>query len=264
MKYKWLKYRWEKDMSIIKTSMFKYAFGNMFKMNGKERIQFFVAVVFSGFILSMLQFVKWGSNKIDASTWLQSFLLYTILFIIIYFLFVSAQKFLGLYLGYNCTFETWYYGPVIGLMITFMIYGIFPILYLGNIRLKEDMKFRLGKFRNYLNIKDMMFVGMAGPAAIFVLVLILQPIYLLTHAQFIKDSIWICSLILLFSALPLPKTNGINIILKSRFLWVAYFILSIVLFLLLQKVTILTYLAGVVIALTIGFLIQRVVKSGLF
>ncbi len=251
-------------MSIFKTSMFKYAFRNMFKMTRKELIQFFVAVVFSGLILSIGPFIKWGSNKIDSTVWLQGFLLYTTLFIIIYLIFIAAQKFLGAYLGYTCTFELWNYGPVIGLLITFMTYGLLPFLYLGNIHLKEDMKFRLGKFRNYLNIKDMMYVGMAGPAAIVVLVLILQPIYIATQAQFIHSAIIACAWVLLFSALPLPKTNGINIILKSRLIWVTYFVLSLILFLLLQKITIFTYAAFIVIAITIWFLIGKVVKSGLF
>jgi hypothetical protein len=248
-------------MSIIKTSMFKYAFRNMFKMNRKELIQFFVAVVFCGFILS---FRKWGTTQFNLPEGVSNFLLYTTLFIIIYFIFIAAQKFLGSYLGYKCTFETWYYGPVIGLLITFMTYGFIPFLYLGNIQLKEDMKFRLGKFRNYLNIKDMMYIGMAGPAAVLILIFVMQPVYMATHAQFLYDAIIACTWVLLFSALPLPKTNGINIILKSRPLWVAYFILSLVLFLLLRQITVLTYAAGVVIALTIGFLINRVVKSGLF
>jgi hypothetical protein len=248
-------------MSIIKTSMFGYAFRNMFRFSKKEVLQFLIAVVFSGFILS---FRKWGTTSFSTAEGVHNFILYTILFMVIYFFFISAQKFLGTYLGYKCTFETWYYGPVIGLLITFMTYGYVPFLYLGNIKLKEDMKFRLGKFRNYMNIKDMMYVGLAGPAFILVLILLVQPIYIATHAQVLHDAVIACTWILLFSALPLPRTNGINVLLKSRTLWVIYLIMSIILFLLLRQMTVLTYLAGLVIAITIGALIYRVAKSGLF
>lgn len=221
-----------------------------------------IAVVFSGFILS---FRKWGTTSFNGAQGSSNLILYAFLFAIIYFVFVASQKFIAAYLGYECTLEIWYFGPVIGLLITFMSYGFIPFLYLGNVKLKEDPALRLGKFRYYLNIKDLMYVGIAGPIfVILFLLIIVQPLYFLTHASILTDITIAATWILLFSSLPLPKTNGINILLKSRTVWLLYFIFSIGMFILLRQLDVATYIAAFVIGITAIFLIRKIASSNLF
>jgi len=241
---------------------YKYAFNRAFTFSRKEFWPFIVSVIFSGFVLS---FRKWGTTQFNAVEGMSNLILYTILFMIIYFLFIAAQKYVAAYMGYECTTDIWYYGPVIGLLITFMTYGVIPFLYLGNVKLKEDYNLRLGKFRYYLNIKDLMYVGIAGPIFVILLLLfIVQPMYFATNAPIFKDITIAASWILLFSSLPLPKTNGMNVLLKSRIIWLIYFIFSIGMFFLLQQLQLVTYVAAFIIGVTAILLIRKIASSKLF
>jgi hypothetical protein len=241
---------------------YRYAFKSAFRFSRKEFWPFMVAVVFSGFILS---FRKWGTTQFDAVSGVSNLILYSILFMIIYFLFIAAQKYVATYMGYECTLELWYYGPVVGLLITFMTYGYVPFLYLGNVKLKEDYNLRLGKFRYYLNIKDLMYVGITGPMFIILfLILIIHPLYFITKAPIFQNVIVASTWIMLFSSLPLPKTNGINVLLKSRVIWLTYFLFSIGMFFLLRQLDIVTYVAAAIIGVTAIFLIRKVAQSKLF
>jgi len=241
---------------------YKYAFKSAFRFSRAEFWPFMIAVVFSGFILS---FRKWGTDSFNASAGITNLLLYSILFLIIYFLFIAAQKYVASYMGYNCYVDIWYYGPVVGLLITFMSYGFFPFLYLGNVTLKEDPGLRLGKYRHYLNMKDLMYVGLAGPIFIvLLLVLVVHPLYFLTNAPIFKDVTIAATWILLFSSLPLPKTNGINILMKSRIIWIIYFIVSLGMFILLRQLDVVSYIAAAVVGIAAIFLIKKIASSGLF
>jgi hypothetical protein len=241
---------------------YKYALSRAFTFSRKEFWPFMVSVIFSGFILS---FRKWGTTEFDATAGMSNLILYSILFMVIYFLFIAAQKFVAAYMGYDCTIEIWYYGPAIGLLITFMTYGYFPFLYLGNVKLKEDYNLRLGKFRYYLNIKDLMYVGIAGPLfIILVLLLIVQPLYFATHAAILENFTIAAAWIMLFSSFPLPKTNGMNILLKSRIIWLLYFVFSLGMFFLLRQMVVATYVAAFIIGITAIFLIKKVASSKLF
>lgn len=241
---------------------YKYAFRQALTFSRKEFWPFIVSVVFSGFILS---FRKWGTTEFNAAEGMSNFILYSLLFLIIYFLFIAAQKFVASYMGYECTVDIWYYGPVIGLLITFMTYGFFPFLYLGNVKLKEDYNLRLGKFRYYLNIKDLMYVGIAGPLFIILFLLfVVQPWYLLTEAPILKDMTIAATWIMLFSSFPLPKTNGMNILLKSRIIWLSYFIFSLGMFFLLRQLDVVTYIAAFIVGVTAILLIRKIAQSKLF
>lgn len=238
---------------------YKHALRMAFRFSRSEFWPFMIAVVFSGFILS---FRKWGTSQFNAGQGIANLVLYALLFLVIYFFFVAAQKFIAAYMGYDCTLELWYYGPVIGLLITFMTYGWVPFLYLGNVMLKEDPALRLGKFRYYLNIKDLMYVGLAGPIFILLmLVLIVQPLYFLTHASIFMDITVAATWILLFSSLPLPKTNGINVLLKSRTIWVVYFAFSLGMFLLLRQLDVVTYIVAFIIVIAVLFLLRKITSK---
>lgn len=241
---------------------YKYAFRMAFTFSRKEFWPFIIAVVFSGFVLS---FRKWGTDSFNAADGVSNLILYSLLFMIIYFFFVAAQKYVAAYMGYDCELDLWYYGPVVGLLITFMTYGFIPFLYLGGVKLKEDPALRLGKFRHYLNIKDMMYVGLAGPLfIILMLLLVVQPLYFISKAQIFLDVTIAATWIMLFSALPLPKTNGINILLKSRVIWVIYFVFSAGMFILLRQLDIATYVAAFVVGISAILLIKKIASSKLF
>jgi hypothetical protein len=240
----------------------KYAINQAFTFTRREFWPFMIAVIFSGFILS---FRMWGTTEFNPSLGISNLILYSLLFMIIYFFFIAAQKYVAAYMGYDCFLEIWYFGPVVGLLITFMTYGHIPFLYLGNVKLKENYNLRLGKFRYYLNMKDLMYVGITGPLFVLLMLLfVVQPLYFLTGSQIFVSMTVAASWILLFSSFPLPKTNGMNILLKSRIIWFLYFAFSVGMFLMLQQLTIARYVAMFIIVIAVIFLIRKIAKSKLF
>lgn len=237
----------------------KYALRNATNFSEQELKNFFFIVVFSGFILS---FRRWGTETFDATAGIANFAVFSLIFLIIYAVFIIAQKFMAGYLGYNCKYSLWHFGPAIGIFVTFVSYGFLPFLYLGSIDLKENERMRLGKFRPYLNIKDLMWVGIAGPIAMLLLIIIvLQPLYFLTQSTLIFDFITSVSWVLLFTSLPLPKTNGINVLLYSRKVWAIYFFFSLLTFFLVRAMSIYAYLIIAVIAAIIVWVVKKFITD---
>ncbi|MGV8169085.1 MAG: hypothetical protein ACP5N3_03435 [Candidatus Nanoarchaeia archaeon] len=246
---------------------YKYALRMAFKFSKAEFWPFILAVVISGFILGFRSFFYWDADILlmDTAKGLSSSIYYSIIFLVLYFLFVAGQKFIAAYMGYECTLDIWKYGPVIGIFITFMTLGLVPFLYLGGVQLKENPNMRLGKYRHYLNVKDLMYVGLAGPLVLIMfLILIVDPLYFATSSSIFHDMMIAATWILLFSALPLPKTNGINILWKSRLIWLIYFIISLGLFILFRQLEVASYIAAAIVGVVALILLRKVASSGLF
>jgi len=128
--------------------------------------------------------------------------------------------------------------------------------------LKENMRLRLGTFRPYVHIKDLMWVGIAGPLMILLLLIaILQPLYFLTKSTLVLDFIMSVSWILIFTSLPLPKTNGINVLLYSRKVWSFYFFFSLLTFFLVRSMNIYAYIIVAVIALLLVWVVKKFITD---
>ncbi|PIN81128.1 hypothetical protein COV13_02230 [Candidatus Woesearchaeota archaeon CG10_big_fil_rev_8_21_14_0_10_32_9] len=240
-------------------NLLKHAWKSAFTFSDQELKNFFFIVVFSGFILS---FRRWGTDSFDSSAGLINFIVFSLIFLIIYSLFIAAQKFLAGYLGYDCKYSLWHFGPAIGIFLTFVSYGWIPFLYLGSIDLKENMRLRLGTYRPYVHIKDLMWVGIAGPLMLLLLlIIILQPLYFLTQSTLVLDFIMSISWILIFTSLPLPKTNGINVLLYSRKVWSFYFFFSLLTFFLVRSMNIYAYVIVAVIALLLVWVVKKFITD---
>lgn len=229
-----------------------YANKQIFNYTSKELWHFILTSLVAGFLLSMR---KWGVDEFDPVIGLGNLILYIIIFLIVYFFFITAQKWLGAAMGYEVRYEIWTYGPIIAALLTFYLVLIFPtfdflvLLYIGTVTLKEIPELRLGKFRRGLNVKDMLIVGLAGPLFILLLILVLfQPLYFVTESSTLYFTIVIASLILFFTSWPFPKMNGINILIKSRVGWLLYFTFSLLFVLLISTLQVWAYLVAIVLA----------------
>ena len=237
---------------------YPYAFRMAFQYSRKEFFIFLLSSVFSGFILS---FRKWGTDVFNPAEGISNFIQFTLLFFIIYFVFVSVQKYLAAYLGYECRYELWMFGPVIGLMITFMTYGFVPFLYLGTVHLTEIPRLRLGKLRQAVKIGDLRWVGLVGPLAVLVLmVFFILPFYFASQGLFFKNATLVAAAIIFFSSLPLPNTNGMNVIMRSIPFWIVYFVIGIILLALMLPFEFGAYVVSVILTIIIVWLFTRVLK----
>ncbi|MFT4282883.1 MAG: hypothetical protein ACMXX6_00475 [Candidatus Woesearchaeota archaeon] len=224
-------------------------------LNGQELKFFILIILTAGFILS---FRAWGTQRFDLQLGLQNLILYTLTFAIFYLIFIISQKIIAYKLGYSSEFTLWPLGPMIGVLITFMTYGVIPFLYLGAIDIKTIPRLRLGKLRTSMNFKDLMYVGITGPLTLLlVTVLILEPIYFLTRLEILKTIIWICALIIFYTTLPLPNSNGVNILLYSKLIWIIIFTFSIITLSLILLFNIYSYIIALILALTATLIIRN-------
>ena len=153
------------------------------------------------------------------------------------------------------------FGPVIGLMITFMTYGFVPFLYLGTVHLTEIPRLRLGKLRQAVKIGDLRWVGLVGPLAVLVLmVFFILPFYFASQGLFFKNATLVAAAIIFFSSLPLPNTNGMNVIMRSIPFWIVYFVIGIILLALMLPFEFGAYVVSVILTIIIVWLFTRVLK----
>ncbi|MCC7574493.1 hypothetical protein KO361_02785 [Candidatus Woesearchaeota archaeon] len=247
------------------TRFLNYAFKNALNYNEKEATTIIIISILSGFILS---FRKWGTEQFDANEGLNNLILYSILFLILFLIFLSTQKFTASLFGLEARVHVWKYGPPLGVLVTMMSYGVIPFVFLGGVKIKEIPRLRLGIFRSTVpRIKDIMIIGMTGPIMLILLsILIFFPLYQINNSEIMLAFIRISSLILVVSAIPMPSLNGINILLKSRTIWLFYALYSIILYFLLYLLINVTqhafiYLLALILTIIAAWLIKHSLKG---
>ena len=208
----------------------------------KEIILFIVSIAVSGFILS---FRRWGTDAFELEVGLVNLGLFTLYFAILFFVFIFVQRIIAALYGYKPYFTLWTFGPMIGVLITFMTYGFVPFLYLGNTVLEPIKHLRIGRYRREIQFKELMIIGVSGPLSLFTFVLLfLQPMYFFTGGDFFIDMILVSSVIIFFTSLPLPHTNAMNILLYSRAIWLSLVIFGIVNILLILSLNLFSYVVS--------------------
>ena len=228
-------------------------------MNNKDFILFSMVSLIAAFLLSDFRFL--GVRDLDyIATGLQ-LIEYVLIFFVLYFLFITAQRNLALYKGLNPEFEVWQFGPLTGILITFMTYGQLIFFYLGNIFLKPIRRLRVGRAEKAVSTKEMAAIGVAGPFALFLLsVLILEPLFYLTRAEIFSTMMYVSALIIIYTSLPLPNSNGTNIILYSRVLWLTVLFFGIINLFLIQAMGFYSFLTGLLMAPLAVYIVYKLLN----
>ena len=235
--------------------MTHYIFRIASKITTEEIQYFLITSIIAGFILSLK---AWGTTIYQFLDGFTNFVFFTIVFIVLQIVFIYAQKIFAAFKGYECSYKIWLYGPAIGLLISFISYGWIPFLYLGTVELKPINRFTLGKFRGqHIRTDDLMLVGLAGPIAVYFVMLLLVPLYIVTGIGLIKTILVVGAAIIFFSSLPLPRTNGINVILYSRTGWLIYFIFSLMFLALIAPLNAYAYVVAVILTIIVVWLIKK-------
>ncbi|MFP4568226.1 MAG: hypothetical protein ACLFN8_04750, partial [Candidatus Woesearchaeota archaeon] len=239
----------------------RYALNAALNFDEKEATKIIIISALSGFILS---FRKWGTEQFNASAGLTNLVSFSIMFLILFFIFIYTQKVTAQLMGLDAKLHIWKYGPPIGVLVTIMSYGLIPFVFTGGVKLTEIPRLRLGKFKKTtINIQEMLIIGLTGPLAlIFLSLLVLFPLYQISNNNIFLDMIWIVSIILLVCAIPLPSLNGLNLLLKYRSAWLIYTLFALllyVLFALLKNPWI--YSFSLILAILFAWLIKLSVKD---
>lgn len=230
--------------------MASFAVNQATTFNQSELINFFYNALVGGSIVYLLAEILAlaGFDAFVPYDFGTTLVLYVASFSAIYFLFILTQKYVAGRLGFKAVYTPWIFGPIVGFGFSVMTYGLVPLLYLGTVSVRPVEKIRLGLARKAVNARELAFIASSGILITLVfIVLILEPLYLLTGEGIFQISIVSATALMFYSTLPLPKTNGAYIILYSRLLWVFLLLFTLITFLFVAFVNLITYLLALLI-----------------
>jgi hypothetical protein len=218
---------------------FWYSVKENYSFTGKELRELFWTGLAFAFILTAY-YAGFLYKQIILEDTLGLFIALLICTIVALYLHVALQKIVGIRLGYNVTYTYWLNGILICLFLSFLTFGMIPLVSMlilpGAVTLEHLPKLRLGKFRYGTNAKDIARVGLAGPLAHILIVMVLGVFYLATRSDnsgILFKIITMNLLLLIYSMLPLPKidspakmdsaSDGLGIFFFSRSIYVLCF-----------------------------------------
>lgn len=191
---------------------------------GKELQDFLLTT----FILSLIFFFfKWRNTDLNTLTGTALFISTLLFVLVVTFLSRYFQKIAARKRGYKAIFANTWQGMGITLAISFFSLGLIPLLSPGRMILDHNYKLRIGHHRKGVNHKDMSFVSIIGILTYLLAVIILKIVFVSTENEFFKYLTLICLLLAVFSILPIPTFEGINIFAHSRLLFFFFFVFVI-------------------------------------
>tara|TARA_Y100000031_G_C8223553_1_gene387163 strand:+ start:317 stop:1096 length:780 start_codon:yes stop_codon:yes gene_type:complete len=211
---------------------------HFYSFSSEEYRQLFSTIFF---VTAIFFLFKWRTTNLEST--IAGILYFIFIFLITavtLYVHEAMHKVVAIWKGFHATFNYWPAGGIIGVLVTFVSAGIFPLLLLGGSTGIHDPKLRLGKFRYGHNQWSMGQISLAGPLTNLFIVWLLGFIYLITTNSYIYTIIQLNLLVAVFSLLPLPKlaqakaqqsflqsfemgTDGLNIYAYRPWVWVLTF-----------------------------------------
>jgi hypothetical protein len=159
-----------------------------------------------------------GRDTWNALYWVGNYLLCLIAVTIAVFAHEFAHRVTGLEQGYKVTFKPFFYGLIAGLILSFMSYGKIIFLAYGNVFLNILEKHRLGYFRYQLGYFHMGAVALMGPLT-NMCIAILFTLVPIVPSSLAAKIVWVNILFAITSMLPIPGTDGLQVLFASRWLY---------------------------------------------
>ncbi len=125
------------------------------------------------------------------------------------FAFISVPKLGAIMRGNKVKYEGWTNGLLIGFIVSFLSYGLIPLMTPGALDIQPIERLKHGKRFHYESRKDMYVIWMLAPLTSVAIALIAQGLYFATNIEFILYISMFNALIAFFSMLPLTKNIGI-------------------------------------------------------
>ena len=240
-------------MSLLTGADLIYNVKKYFSPSREELEAFLIAVVAMTVIVG---FNDQSLGSFRLGFWLTNFIICAIIIFLCATVFVSSQRIFALWWGYRTEFKIFYPGLAVGLMLTLMTFGLYPIFWwLGTHGIQVQMieAQRLGYFRYFVRIWDVAIIALMGPISLLLLALIFRIFYFLPSVETLQLAVKICVLYAGYQMLPIPPLAGHNIFFASRWLYFLVFGLILGFGFLIQNPHIpliislfLTFIAGIV------------------
>ena len=231
-----------------------------FPFNGAEIRGLLITILVIAFVLS---FKHWGTEIFDIVEGLFN-LFSTILIVTLGILaHVSLQRIYAYKLGYVARYENFLYGTLAGLILCFASNGNLYFLSPGHVRLTHMPRLRMGEFRYGMNMYEYAKIAASGPLVNIVLAIFFKAFMFLGN-PLIERAMFINILLALFSMVPLPNTDGLDMFYGTRLLYfcVLGFFVGVSLALFLLQGVWLAIVLGLVVALIVTIVAFFVSEEG--
>jgi hypothetical protein len=182
----------------------------------KEEIKgLLITILVIAFIVSFREWGTDGFNLIEGLFNLFSAILIVALGILAH---VSLQRIYSYKLGYVARYEHFLYGILGGLVLCFASNGNLYFLSPGHVRLTLMPRLRMGEFRYGMNMWEYAKIAASGPLVNIILAIFFKAFMFLGN-PLIEKAMFINIVLALFSMVPLPNTDGLDIFYGSRLLY---------------------------------------------
>jgi hypothetical protein len=177
--------------------------------NAKQYVTFsaneFISLMVTAFFASFaLTFNSWGDTTFDAAVGVQALVMMFMAVLVILIITVWICKIVAIRYGYKIYYKAHYFGLFIGIYVTILSKGYFPLFFPGGFSLEQPERLRLGKFHGFYKGWEIGVIAATFPLAILVWIVLFSPLYLATGAQFYLQLIIAVCLFAVYACIPIP------------------------------------------------------------
>ena len=194
-------------------------------------------IVVSILLLGLIVGFNDGRPVFELGHWVFNFINSIIIVTLAVLVHHTAQRLLGIYMGFRVQHRLWFYGLAIGLFLAVLTNG--AVIFIGSsaIMLTVLERHRLGYFRDGLSYWANGWISLVGPLANILMALILKFMVFLPNNALIEKAIVVNIALAISQMLPIPHLDGANVFFASRLVYMFSFgsIIGISLMLLFVK-----------------------------
>jgi len=181
---------------------------------------FLIIILVLAFIISM---DEWGpGQEVQLAYGLFNFFNAMLVVTLSILFYNTAQRIIGLNLGYKVEYQFWSFGIFIALILAFISTALGKTLWVlipGGILIHHIGKHRLGFFRYGLNYFGLGMIALSGPVASIVLAIIFKIISGFISTPLITKLIHFNLIFAVWQILPIPPLDGSKLFFGSRMVY---------------------------------------------
>ena len=200
-----------------------YNIKKYYKFNGNEIKGIIITAILIAFMLS---FKNWGTEAYNITEGALNLISAILIVALGMLVKLSLQRFYAFKLGYTLEYKYSIYGLVGGLILTFASNGVLFFLTPGHNTLKHKPRLRLGEFRYGMNMWEYAKISATGPVGLILLAIFFKAFTFLGN-PLIDWAVTMNIILALFSLVPIPGNDGLDIFFGSRFFYVFLLILLV-------------------------------------
>lgn len=228
---------------------------NHSRIQVSEIIAMFLTAITIGFIMS---FNSWDLENVF--TGLFTLILLTIVAFSFLLIRTWSQKYIALKKGYLTSYTIHKYTLPVSFFFAFFSNGFIPFVSVGELKIQESKRLRLGTFRYGLNYIDLAIIGLAAPISMILLMIVIKPLFLATSNPYIHKIVLTAAVITFFGLLPIRGQEGFDIFFYRRWLYFLSLAFVIVYFVLILFTSVFSYVIAALIALGIAWIYKEFIN----